>query len=382
MIWPFIILSYISLFALGLSDNIRGPLFPEILREFQLTDGQGSWMFAVSSICGFLGSFFSRHFIQRWNHLYLLDFSLLVMFASLVGLSLSPNFTCVLTASMGLGLSIGLMGVAQNVLASKGTTAVNRRRVLSGLHAMYGFSSLVAPLTVASLATVFVSWRFCFGLASVFPLATLIFSLLKKIRVETRDTHADFQGDLVPVKGHRAAQIYLATAFGSYVVAEIMVASRLALFVRREKSLDLEQSSLYVSGFFLLLFLGRLAFAWRPLKYDLRTQLSWSLALSFVFIFAGLYVHPLFLAATGLTMAPYYPLAIVYISECFPRNMDSAIASTLAAQSLLVVMMHFSVGYLSDWAGLTKALWVGPFFLLLAFFILRTYPRFFPEENA
>ena len=382
MIWPFIILSYISMFALGLSDNIRGPLFPEILREFQLTDGQGSWMFAVASIFGFLGSVFSRHFIQKWNHLHLLDFSLTIMVASLLGLALSPNFICVLIASMFLGLSIGLIGVAQNVLASKGATALRRRQVLSGMHSIYGFSSFVAPLIVAFLGSYFHSWRLCFGLAAIIPLMSLIFSLVKKVRVETRDTHADKGAEMLPVKGLRAAQIYLATAFGAYVVAEIMVSSRLALFVRRERNLDLEQSSLYVSGFFLLLFLGRLYFAWRPLKVDLREQLSWSLALSFIFIFFGLYIHPIGLVLTGLCMAPYYPLAIVYISECFPRNMDSAIASTMAMQSLLVVMMHFTVGYFSDWLGLTRALWVGPFFLLVALFILRTYPRFFPDRKT
>jgi FHS family glucose/mannose:H+ symporter-like MFS transporter len=382
MIWPFIILSYISMFALGLSDNIRGPLFPEILHEFQLTDGQGSWMFAVASIFGFFGSAFSRHFIQKWNHIHLLDFALILMSVSLGALALAPNFICVLLASMVLGLSIGLMGVAQNVLCSKGTNLQRRRQIVSGMHAIYGFSSFVAPLIVAFLGSYFHSWRLCFGLAAIFPVLTLIFSLLKRVRVETRDTHAEKGSEMLPIKGLRAAQIYLAVAFGSYVVAEIMVSSRLALFVRRERNLDLEQSSLYVSGFFVLMFLGRLFFAWRPLKYDLRNQLSWSLLLSFVFIFLGLYVHPIFLLLTGLTMAPYYPLAIVYISECFPRNIDSAIASTMAAQSLLVVMMHFTVGYFSDWLGLTMALWVGPFFLLVALFILRTYPRLFLDKKV
>lgn len=378
MIWPLVILSYISLLALGLSDNIRGPLFPEILREFQLTDGQGSWMFALASIFGFWGSYLSRHFLARWNHQYLLDFALALMTFSLWGFALSPNFTCVLAASMVLGASIGLMGVAQNVLATKGTTPQRRRHVISGLHAMYGFSSLVAPLTVAGVGLFFPSWRASFGLISIVPLGVLIYSLVKKSPVETRDTHAKDPS----TPPNRMAQRYLATAFGSYVVAEIMVASRLALFVRRERGLDLEQSSLYVSGFFLAMFVGRSYFALKPLSYPLRDLLCWSLGLSCALILFGLYIHPVGLVLSGLTMAPYYPLAVVFISECFPKHMDSAIATLLAAQSLLTVLMHFTVGYLSDWAGLTTALWVGPFFLFVAFFILRTYPRFFPEVRA
>ena len=41
--------AFVSMFALGGSDNIRGPLFPELLRYFQLTNSQASLSFAVAS---------------------------------------------------------------------------------------------------------------------------------------------------------------------------------------------------------------------------------------------------------------------------------------------------------------------------------------------
>ena len=50
IIWPLILISFASLFVFGISDNIRGPLFPEILKEFNISDSMGSLMFALSSL--------------------------------------------------------------------------------------------------------------------------------------------------------------------------------------------------------------------------------------------------------------------------------------------------------------------------------------------
>ena len=36
-----VIFACMSMFVLGLSDNIRGPLFPELLQYFNLTNSQG-----------------------------------------------------------------------------------------------------------------------------------------------------------------------------------------------------------------------------------------------------------------------------------------------------------------------------------------------------
>lgn len=41
------------MFALGISDNTRGPLFPELLRYFDLTNSQASLSFAFASSAAF-----------------------------------------------------------------------------------------------------------------------------------------------------------------------------------------------------------------------------------------------------------------------------------------------------------------------------------------
>ena len=54
--WPIIISAYLTLFALGLLDNARGPYFPDIIRDLNLNDTQASLFFAtVSTVAFFSG---------------------------------------------------------------------------------------------------------------------------------------------------------------------------------------------------------------------------------------------------------------------------------------------------------------------------------------
>lgn len=39
---PNLIFAYITLFYLGLSDNLRGPFFPALLERFQLSSQEGA----------------------------------------------------------------------------------------------------------------------------------------------------------------------------------------------------------------------------------------------------------------------------------------------------------------------------------------------------
>jgi MFS family permease len=94
-----------------------------------------------------------------------------------------------------------------------------------------------------------------------------------------------------------------------------------------------------------------------------------------VFLLAGLFAHPFFLSLTGLSMAPFYPLAIVYISEITGAHQRKYLTSAIVMQSLLVIAMHIGVGYLTDWYGLFAAFGVGVLFLLLGIFCLNKHPE-------
>lgn len=382
MVWPFIILSYFSLFIFGLTDNLRGPLFPEILKTFEVSDSFGSWMFAISSISGVISSYFTRHLLRRFDRMSVLQGGCLAMILALIGLAWAPHFYVFLGFCMLLGLSLGIIGLIPNVLVPLGAPSSLKQRLLAGLHAMYGLASFCAPLVVAQVGGMTGNWRYVFVVAILGPLSLLLYS----IHSSHANLHKKPQPRLEEHK-HKARkflgpQVFLALMVSFDVAGEIMISSRLALYMRREWNFDLQQSSLYVTYFFIAMLVGRSLFAFVHFKQSVRTLLSASIILTIVTGFAGLYLHPIFLALTGFTIAPFYPLSISFISGEFPGELDDAVSYMMATDSLMLVLMHLSVGSLTDLFGIHQAMLVGMGFFAISFLFVNSYHRIFKKQPA
>jgi FHS family glucose/mannose:H+ symporter-like MFS transporter len=380
MIWPFIFISYATLFVFGLTDNIRGPLFPEILKYFSLSDSLGATMWALSNISGLAASYVSRFFLKRYDRLSVLQGAALSLAISLWGLALSPNFPFFLIFSFLFGFSLGILGMIPNILVPMGSTPERKQRMLSGLHTMYGLSSLLAPLLAASVAGVAGNWRWTFAAASLAPLLLFAYSL--------HSSHKSLHTKMSDNPDHHFAnkernfrpQLFLAFMLGLAVSLEIMLSSRLALFMQREWSATMEVSSLYVTYFFSSMMVGRLLFAIIHLKRSPQFLLSASLFFTFVFSLVGLFHHPLFLAFTGFTIAPFFPLTITWISSEFPEDLDSAISYLMTVDAIMLIAMHMLVGQLTDLFNIKTALFLGPLLAILALAMVLSYEVLFKKN--
>lgn len=372
-----IVLAYISLFYLGLSDNVRGPLYPEILNEFSLTNSLGSFFFSVASGAGFVGSFIARFVLNKLGTGRTLAFAVFLMALSQLLMSISGNFSLIVMISILFGIAIGIMGVVQNILVIEGSPPDKVQRFQSGLHSNYGLASLLAPLLVAVVAHFNGNWRETFIACSIMGVLLSLYIFMQRNK----------KGLFVPeVKASTAVSvshiemIYFASILAAYVGCEIMVSTRIALYVRSHWNVGLEGSSYYTSAFFVFLLVGRMLFIfWQP-KVSLGMQMLSSLIGSIVLVGGGLLLHPLFLVLSGLAMAPFYPLAMTAMGKLFPRSLNSAASTTMALISVFVVIMHYGVGVVTDGAGIRTALWIGPQFCALAVALVFLYPIFFKKR--
>lgn len=360
--------SFFSLFILGFGDNIRGPLFPEIIQSFNLSDSLAAWYFALSSFMSFVGSYFVRRMKSVSELMNLLYLGVFCIFVSFTIQRFANNYVIVLSGVVFFGLSVGFLAVAQNNLVIIGTSPKNRSRMLSYLHSMYGTASLLAPLFVAGLANhrwqqilFYFSW-----VALGFSAAGFFFNKKKLDRIRH---FSQFQ-ESATHKLEGFSELKISIAISLYVLAEIMVGTRLALYMRRYFDFDLSQSSLYVTLFFVFMLLGRVAISFLPHHFNIKKQLMCSLVAAFVLILIGLYVHPFALVLSGLGLAPFYPLGMSYISHLFPHKSTTIVSWTLTIQGFCIVLMHLSVGELADLVGLRSAMLMGPVCLLLSFVVL------------
>lgn len=380
IIWPLILISYASLFVFGLSDNIRGPLFPEILKEFNVSDSMGSLMFALSSLSGFMASHFARHILRIFDRRSILQGACLGMTVALIGLSLAPNFYVFLALSVLFGVNSGIIGLIPNVLVPLGSSPEKKQQLLSGLHAMYGIASLLAPMMVAAVSLLSGSWRHTFALAAIAPLGLFIYSFHKSHHPHHEKPKRTVEEHKANRKKNFKPQIFLAFMVSFAVAAEVMISSRLALYMRRVWDYNLETSSLYVTYFFIALLLGRLLFTGIKFNRSIPFQLSGCLLLTAICLSLGLFIHPLFLAVAGFSIAHFYPLAIALISSEFPHDLDTAVSYMMATDSMMLALMHVLIGKLSDSYGIHHALIAGIVFLSLSFILVNSYHVLFKKK--
>lgn len=362
-----IVVSFVSLFILGFCDNLRGPLFPEIIKHFQVSDTLGSAYFALTSFVAFFASYFIRKHKQTHSLLQFLNLGILCLGIAFLTEAFSPSYEILMIGVVFFGISFGFLQVSQNNLVVYGTTEKNRSRMLSGLHSMYGISSLIAPLFVAGFSDW--GWQKILLASSVVPIIffAIVFFLNLRFKNGSSDL-ASSKPEFHPHLSWKEKQISFVISF--YVIAEIMLGTRIALYMRRYFDYSLQDSSFYVTLLFVFMLIGRLIVSFYPPKISLKVQLLGSLVSSIFCLLMGMYFHPLFLVICGLTMAPFYPLAISYISEIQPVKSTELVSTTVAIQSLFIVSMHVGVGKIADLTDLKTAFWVGPICMILALVLL------------
>jgi fucose permease len=385
MNWFLLIVVYASLFAYGLIDNSRGPLFPEILKTYALNDSIGSSFFFVASLAALATNLISRWWLNAFSQLRSFIAFTWIQAVSLIVMGFAPNFAVLVFGSAIFGVSAGGTGVLVNLLVGSAVPAHLRRRAFAGLHCMYGISSLAAPLAVTLWLRGQMPWMWFFLALALGPIAVALAS--RKDRAQDRASvgRSHESGAARELSGDRVGQsnrtswrrsLLLATTLALYVVAEVGLSSRLALHARRDLSFDVAQANRLVAGFFFGLFVGRLVFAAVTIHISHFRVLVVSSVFSLAFFALGLVVHPLFLAFVGLAMAPFYPVFVALIADDEPASAGAILAWCLAMQGVGLASMHAILGALADQFGLEKALWLGPMALLGALIGLVIYRYF------
>jgi MFS family permease len=368
---PIILISYLALVVFGLSDNIRGPLFSEILKEFTVNDSYGSLFFSISSIMGFVTSLSSLYFFKIFHKYTLLIIASLGLSLTLIGFYFSTSFSFILFLSGLFGVFAGLLGLLPNVLVPSAVGIDKRQQVLSGLHSMYGIASLLAPLFVTQAMGITHSWRSCFLIGSLFSLSLFVYLLfLPKNKF-------DISQEKTKKINETNHPYFLNFIFGLIlsmaVMTEVMISSRLPLLLQRVWRVEFSRASLSLSYFFLALLCGRLFFTFKSFKVSLVKQISILLISSMVLIFLGVNGHPYSLILAGLTIAPIYPLTAALIAEIFVNRLDRAMSIAVSFNSIMLALMHLIIGKVTDLYGISNAFKLGILFLFISLLLLNFY---------
>lgn len=380
--WP-VLIAWSSLFALGLVDNARGPVFPDVLKEFQLSDTAGSFFFLTASLASVIHNTIFFRFLAQTDPKRLVGLYTLIMAGGALLIASATDYRATLVACAILGIGFGGLGVGQNA-AVQMAPAEHRQRAMGWLHTMYGLSSFAAPLLISYLSAGSEGggWRLALSLLSlpsVFVGLFVIFESAVSRRSAKRNSSnsspapvetSKVRGPVVSAAGWGALMVAL------LVVCEIAVSSRLTLLARRDWGVTVEDAGLWLSGYFVAMTVSRLAIGLFKFSISSRNLLFYAIVAGFPFLIIGFLplgfpreIRLLALAGFGFPIAMGYPLAMTRLAEIFGSGVQRVTSLCLVFQSGAAVFMHFTLGWGADARGLLFVLGTVSIVSLLGVFV-------------
>ncbi len=363
-----IALAYLSLLALGLMDNMRGPFFPEIIADLQLNATEAASFYGITSLSAFFGSFMSHRLMKGRDVLNVMTLISVVFTLGYAGVSQSHEYIFLLAFCAIFGWAYGFLNVLQNVLVSEAAPKSKRRRLLNGLQGMYGLAAFLAPVMATVMRDVGFTWRMTFLLLAALPLIVAAMSWWK------RGVHL-YAHDAPPAERLNSKEWRLCAAMAVvmsvYLWGELSASTRLVLWLRTERGFAPDAADFQLGIFFLGMLTGRLTFSFLSFeKLNNWTILMLSAVLSSVIYLAGLHYSPWLLALSGLAFAPFFPVMMDEAAMSFRNKAPQALGVIIGVGNLSIMSMHMAVGVLTASFGLTAALHVGPIAMAIVFVLL------------
>ena len=384
-LWP-VLFAWMSLFSLGLIDNARGPVFPDLLKEFELSDTRGSFFFLVSSLASVAHNYSFRNFLAHTSPSRLVGIYTMIMAAGGLLISVAQSYPVMLAACALLGVGFGGLGVGQNAAVQEAPRKY-RSRSMGLLHGMYGISSFAAPLLIAGLSVI--GWRFALAVVCL-PAVAVGFIVMgqslahrwrEKLRAgrpvplmmpfdgmslsqdpEPHEPEHHESLKLSEAQAKRASRT-AAIVVGLLVVAEISVSSRLNLLARREWGVSNESANGWLAAYFAAMTMARFSLGLFPLPVATKSLLKWAalatvplLLLAFLPLGLNPELRLMALIAFGFPIALGYPSVMTRIAEIFGAHAQAVTSRCVLYQAGGAMMMHFALGWGADLVGLSVAL--------------------------
>jgi fucose permease len=374
--FSYIFLAYASLFILGFTDNARGPFYPEFLTSFGILENSGSLIFSLASLSSFVCTLFGNWWRSLLGLVSATRLFLFLQFIAVVIFAVSgwyQSFALMLVGSIFFGLAVGGLGICNNLLVAKGSDPLRSRQYFSGLHAMYGLASIISPFLIGMALTYGVSWpNFFLGVAVV-----SLVPLIGAIRVQGEPTLAVQKSP--ELKASKELSWLVAICFGMYVSAEVLISSRLVIYLQTAQGFSKVESANYLMYFFVMLLAGRLFVSLKTLMISNQKLLVISACVSLCFIFLGIYLNPLFLCLTGLSMSYFYPCLVSYLSAKFPELLEDLMTKLMIGVGVNLFVMHWLFGAISTALCIEVAMHLPFLYLALVLFSLKRIITYKPN---
>ncbi len=362
--------SILSLFVFGLFDSLKGSTISALLGELEFSYSLGGVIVMGQYAGYFPATFLAGRMLDHFGHKMTLIFAGICMLAGVMGYAASSALFLLL-------LSISFIGMGLGTLELSGSNIITvyypekKGRYLNILTAVAGIGAILSPMIVSALFLRGLSWRMVYYSGIIVLLPVTVYFMLIKSHTAHRNKQAEnavketiAKNALAPLFRNDFLLMY--TANFLYMAAEMGIATWIVEFYIKEGAGFAENSTGFLTLFYIGMTLGRLIGSVFVDRLGRRRSILFASAAAFACILAGIFgpsAYRGFVAVSGVFCSIIFPTATAVISG-FPEGDSGRIQGFYFACGGLGGMFGpWIMGIVSDCLGIKWGMVLGSVFL-------------------
>jgi len=322
--------------------------------------GQGGTFFLAAYIGFIVATLLTGVLADLLNNRRVMLMAGVCMLLGVVGLNGSNNFGVWVLCMGVIGLGMGGIEVGGNGLMVE-LHSHKRARYLNLLATFHGVGSLLVPLLAAWLLAQELSWQQIYLFAG--GLAAVLVAIFVLAGSTTQPAHAQasegWDWAFVLKLGFTRRMCLFYLLISSYVAVELGLAAWMVEYLHQERQMSVGLGSLYLSGFFAMIMLGRLLGSWWVERIGYLRLVGLSLIGTLLTLTGGLYgpdSWSLLLPASGLCMSTVFPTITAAVSAGNNRHIGSLLGILFTFGGVGGALGPWIIGLVSDEFGLRTGL--------------------------
>jgi MFS family permease len=358
MHWGFVVSGFAILLLDAYWDSVRGPLMPVIARVLALPYTETSLFMVLGNITAIFATVALIPLLARFGEKRVTMATCFLAVATALFSLWVSSFIFLAVLAVMLGVVLAFSGALCNVLVIQGTSLERRARIFCGLHFMYGFGSLFAPLALQFFLSREFHWPVVIAAATPLFAALFFYVGIAVPEVSPVAVQESPSSRLTRLQG------LILLTFCIYVAGEVITSVWMVTYLVEARHFSVEAASPYLAGFFVMMCASR-GLCFLSLKPTLEVWvISFSLILGSVFFALGLWGHCWAFSLVGI-IGPFYPLVLARVTRSFPQQARALTLWILSSVQLTLGAAHMTIGRLTDMIGIETSYRV-PFLLFLA----------------
>lgn len=343
--------------AIGIINNIIGPLLPSIREDIRMTYSQAGLLLSGQFIGMLLTSLLGGYLMDRFGKKPFLLSGGFFLSAGVLGCMLGKDFQLIYLFNLLTGVGFGIYEVGINALCAD-YAGSSKGSELNFLHFFYGIGAISGPVLALFCVDYLGSWRLCFGIAALFPLITGLLLFPLKLSRHPQSTAASAKDTFKTPSPYKSLFLWAAgLAAFFYVGIEASTGGWAPEFWKTTVPDSMLPASLATTIFWLSLTLGRLVSGFIAdrmglVRYlvassigTLLLSLLWSILPVGIWTIATIFV-------IGLFLSGQFPTFIAVLTTRFPERTGSVSALVSIFAGLAGFILPALVGKAADIKGI------------------------------